>query len=104
MHHGILFLRSRVCTNVPDADIQEAEAPVCQPCLALSEDTKQGFGGITDIVHRKDRQINALNLIHLNLERKLLGRATAENVERLVRVALSRGRGIRGILEMYEAV
>ncbi len=79
----------------------------------------QGFSGIIDIVHQKDRQINALNLIHLNLERKLLGRATAledykrlvwqigngnyTNVERLVRVALSRGRGIRGILEMYEA-
>ncbi|KAK0493957.1 hypothetical protein EDD18DRAFT_1310464 [Armillaria luteobubalina] len=104
---------------------------VCQPCLFLvigsartashenSTLAYQSLGGLTDIVHHKDWQINALNLLHLNLEQKLLGHACAlgdckwlvwqighgnyTNVDRLVRVALSRGRGIRGILEMYEA-
>lgn len=92
MCHGVLFLRSWSCTNI-SVDLQEADKPVCSQCLALGDDEKlraieahfakgvhenstlayQGFGGITDIIHHKDRQINALNLIHLNLERKLLG-------------------------------
>ncbi|PBK90076.1 hypothetical protein ARMGADRAFT_1032672 [Armillaria gallica] len=109
MRHGILFLRSRACLGFP---LVSDSLRVCEHCLALGEDQKiegiqdwfakgihknstfayHGFGGMIDIVHRKDRQINALKLIHLNLERKLLGRATAlEDYKRLMYEAAAKG-------------
>jgi hypothetical protein len=76
------------------------------------------FGGIREIIARKDRQINELRLKRLNDNRKLLGQAGSlgdhkrfilaigsgkfERVDRLVRIGLERNRGIRGLLKLYD--
>ncbi len=134
--NGVLRLRARTCLGQLD---NSNDGRSCAACIKLEQESilagieqranegihentifaYYGFGGLTEIVRRKNRQINDMNLRQLTIERMLLSRARAlddykrliwqighgnfTNVERLIRVALKRGRGIKGILDLYEA-
>ncbi len=134
---GGLRLRSRTCKRLLAG--RSGTSSSCESCLAIGQEPKikgikermtagvhenavlayHGFGSLMEVVHCKNRQIDAMTLRRLNMERMLEGRAAAlddykrlvmqigngnyNNVERLIRVALKRGKGIRTILEMYEA-
>lgn len=78
-----------------------------------------GFAGMVEILQRKNTVIETLRLRGLNSARRLIGQAASlsdhnrfmvaiasgkyERVDRLVRVALSHKRGIRGIISLYHS-
>lgn len=78
-----------------------------------------GFGGLIELLRRKNVRIEAHRLRGLNQATKLLGTAAAlsdykrfmtaiasgkvERVDRVIRVGVAHNRGIQGIMEMFEA-
>jgi hypothetical protein len=76
------------------------------------------FSGLTELIRRKNQRIQELRLQGLNTARKILvharslsdykrlvraiGSGVAQNVDRLVRVALRQKRGIRAILRLHD--
>ncbi|KAK7016164.1 hypothetical protein R3P38DRAFT_2543037 [Favolaschia claudopus] len=77
-----------------------------------------GVAGLTELLRRKSQQLQELRLKGMNTARKLLvqarslsdykrlvraiGSGVAQNVDRLIRVALRQGRGVRGVLRLHD--
>ncbi|KAK7007633.1 hypothetical protein R3P38DRAFT_2553314 [Favolaschia claudopus] len=130
---GVITLRSHACTGQKGSG-----STMCTSCSSLSDEGSvegilyraehgtpantsyayYSFNGLTELIRRKNQQLQELRLKGLNNARKLLVQARSlsdhkrlvraiasgvvQNVERVIRVALRQNRGIRGVLRLHD--
>ncbi|KAK7001931.1 hypothetical protein R3P38DRAFT_3326830 [Favolaschia claudopus] len=130
---GVITLRSHACTGQ-----QGSGSTMCTSCSSLSDEGSvegilyraehgtpvntsyayYSFNGLTELIRRKNQQLQELRLKGLNNARKLLVQARSlsdhkrlvraiasgvvQNVERVIRVVLRQNRGIRGVLRLHD--
>lgn len=134
IRNGEMTLFARNCTGQ-----SEQRAKACRPCQHLKDNKNlegiltrledgvhenvgfgyHGFGGIHELLHRKNRQIEFYRLRGLNQAKKLLSKAAAlsdqkrllmaiasgkvNRVDRLLSLGLRQKKGVRGLLASYLA-
>lgn len=131
---GVMTLHAQSCTKFVNDNHDS-----CQRCYELRKNTRlqgiltrleegvseysplayHGFGGLHDLLRRKNARIEFYRLRGLNQARKLMGKATeiseykrftvalasgkVERIDRIIQVGLSQKKGIRGLMAMMEA-